>query len=237
MPGRAPETRLRHPREDAVGCARRKTDYVIGTFRYLNTTATPQDDGILIFAKAAVTADAPWDVRAFHQADKKFPNHPTFDQLFDDRKFESYRALGAHTARRAIRAWMEDVSREIARDVLIDAAASRSQITYMELVDRTNRRVPPAVKPPPDLKPLLHEIDDREAAEQHPPLSAVLTHGPTHANGHASSLLERFGRRGDPAPRRPKDVLLSVWDHWSAEPPPRQEVTGERPGGVPQPVG
>jgi hypothetical protein len=60
-------------------------------------------EGRLIFVKAAVTEDSPWDVRAFRQKDPKFPNHSTVDQLFTDQKFESYRALGAHQAIRALK--------------------------------------------------------------------------------------------------------------------------------------
>lgn len=208
------------------------TDHVLGTFRYLNTDCT-DDDGVLIFAKAAVTKDAPWDVRAFHQSDKKFPNHSTFDQLFDDQKFESYRALGSHTARRAIRSWMEQVSMDVARALLKDVAASRSQITYRELVDRTHAGVPPAVKPPTDLKPLLEKIDDQEVADQRPPLSAVLR----YSNGEAPPLLQRLRSRVAAEPSRRDDELRRAWDHWSATPLPREELTGERPGGEPQPLG
>lgn len=71
-------------------------DFCVGQFRYSNGV-----EGILIFAKAAVTRDAPLDVRAFKQKDKRFPNHSTADQFFNEQKFEAYRALGLHTARAA----------------------------------------------------------------------------------------------------------------------------------------
>ncbi len=73
------------------------TDVVVGRIVYAN-----QRPGILVFAKAAVTRDAPWDVRAFRQKDPRFPNHSTADQFFNEQKFEAYRALGAHTASRAV---------------------------------------------------------------------------------------------------------------------------------------
>jgi hypothetical protein len=60
-------------------------------------------EGRLVFAKAAVTADAPWDVKAYAERDPAFPTHSTIDQLYTDKKFESYRALGHHTAARAIK--------------------------------------------------------------------------------------------------------------------------------------
>jgi hypothetical protein len=57
--------------------------------------------GAIVYAKAAVVADAPWDVRAFQQRNPVFPNHSTALQLFDEATFEAYRALGEFTARHA----------------------------------------------------------------------------------------------------------------------------------------
>jgi hypothetical protein len=207
------------------------TDHTIGTFRYLNTKCRQNDDGLLVFAKAAVTADAPWDVRAFGKADKRFPNHSTFDQLFDDQKFESYRALGAHTARRAIRTWMERVTKATAREQLIRVARARRQITYGELVSETNANVPEPVQPPTDLKPLLHELDEEERSDNRPPLSAVLVHETTF---NRNDLVRRI--RTATTDRRRADLLHRAWDHWSATPLPREELSGEAPDGVPQPV-
>lgn len=61
-----------------------------------------RSSGQIVYCRSAVTADAPWDVHQYHRKHRRFPNHPTFDQLFDDRRFEAYRALGAHTARKAV---------------------------------------------------------------------------------------------------------------------------------------
>jgi hypothetical protein len=41
-----------------------------------------------------MTDKAPWDVRAHHESDSRFPNNPTVDQLYTDQKFEAYRVLG-----------------------------------------------------------------------------------------------------------------------------------------------
>jgi predicted membrane protein len=60
--------------------------------------------GRLVYCRTAVTEDAPWDVKAYHEKSRRFPYHSTLDQLFDDQKFEAYRALGAHAARQAVRA-------------------------------------------------------------------------------------------------------------------------------------
>ena len=218
---------------------RSATDHVMGTLRFLHpgtdAAGRPRnDDGLLVFAKAAVTEDAPWDVRAFRDADKRFPNHSTFDQLFDDRKFESYRALGAHTARRAIRTWMRQVSKDTVATVLKETARSRRQITYAELVALTNARVPEPVKPPPDLKPLLREIDEAELASNRPPLSSVIAIAPPPSNG--SALVNQVRVLVAGRERRNGDELRRAWAHWSATPMPREELSGERPGGTPQPV-
>lgn len=63
----------------------------IGTIRYADST---KPDGRFVFARAVVTPESPWDVRAYQERDPKFPTHATLDQLYTDEKFEAYRALG-----------------------------------------------------------------------------------------------------------------------------------------------
>ena len=65
-------------------------DCVRGTITYPDGTA-----GTLVYARTVMTAAAPWDVHAYHDADRAFPHDPTADQLYTDQKFEAYRALGA----------------------------------------------------------------------------------------------------------------------------------------------
>ncbi len=65
------------------------TDSVAGTITYPDGTC-----GTLIYSRTVMTAAAPWDVHAYHEADGKFPHNPTADQLYTDQKFEAYRALG-----------------------------------------------------------------------------------------------------------------------------------------------
>lgn len=59
-------------------------------------------DGVLVYVRSVVTKDAPYDVQAFRLRDESFPHHSTFDQLYDDQKFEAYRELGAYNARVAL---------------------------------------------------------------------------------------------------------------------------------------
>ncbi|MDX6602979.1 MAG: hypothetical protein QOF13_2181 [Solirubrobacterales bacterium] len=61
-------------------------------------------EGRLVYVRNAMTDTAPWDVRAHHEADPRFPNNPTIDQLYTDQKFEAYRVLGSRAAKRATEA-------------------------------------------------------------------------------------------------------------------------------------
>jgi hypothetical protein len=109
------------------------TDFVVGTLRYPRRAAESGDgepteqpseaveediEGLIVYAKAAVTEDAPWDVRAFMKSDRRFPSHSTVDQFFNEQKFEAYRALGAHTARRALRFYTSPVAAAGGKDKL-----------------------------------------------------------------------------------------------------------------------
>jgi hypothetical protein len=60
--------------------------------------------GKLVYVRNAMTETVPWDVRAHHQADPRFPNNSTVDQLYTDQKFEAYRVLGSRAAKRATEA-------------------------------------------------------------------------------------------------------------------------------------
>lgn len=78
------------------------TDHVVGHIWFAGDRDAGREPGHLVVAKVCVTADAPADVRAFMQRDPEFPTHGTASQLYTEERFEAYRALGAHTARRAI---------------------------------------------------------------------------------------------------------------------------------------
>jgi len=69
-------------------------DFAIGTISWPATADAPALTGTLVFVKATVTKQAPWDVRAYKLRFPNFPNDTTAQQLYGDEKFESYRALG-----------------------------------------------------------------------------------------------------------------------------------------------
>jgi hypothetical protein len=71
---------------------------VQGSFRY----GADGPVGTLIYARNVITADASWDVQAYHMAHPRFPNDPTVDQLYTDQRFEAYRQLGMSAGLRAV---------------------------------------------------------------------------------------------------------------------------------------
>lgn len=81
--------------DDATGFS--PSDHVVGTIAYPNGT-----EGILIFCKAAMPSFAPLDLKSYRQIEPDFPAHGTIDQFFDERSFESYRALGGLAATGAL---------------------------------------------------------------------------------------------------------------------------------------
>ncbi len=144
-------------------------DHVIGHFRYRTTC----DEGTLVFCKTAVTDEAPWDVRAFQTKDKLFPNDSIFDQLFNDEKFEAYRALGAYTAEAALGSLNERLLEEKTREILIDLARTSCTISYADLLHRV-LQVLPQESASLDLRPVLKSISQAEQDLGHPPLTALV---------------------------------------------------------------
>ena len=128
------------------------TDHVVGRIRYRATptgsgevtcdaSESSGDVGHIVYCRAAVTAEAPFDVRAFQAKDRRFPHHSTFDQLFDDEKFESYRALGAHTAGLAVDTLRRHELRDALRKVLVARARLRTTIRQYDLISEIQHQL------------------------------------------------------------------------------------------------
>ena len=58
----------------------------------------------LVIVKAAVTNDAPWDIRAWHENHPEFPCDPAFNPFFTAEQFDAYRALGEYGMGQALAA-------------------------------------------------------------------------------------------------------------------------------------
>jgi hypothetical protein len=76
--------------------------YVWGTFT--DPRLPGGTKGHICYVQAAVSEEAPWQVRSYWEVDERFPNHSTIDQDFDFAEFEAYRALGEWAAGEAIAA-------------------------------------------------------------------------------------------------------------------------------------
>lgn len=71
---------------------------VRGSIRYPD----PEQDALLVYARAVLTERASWDLVAYRARDGRFPNHSTSQQIFTDEQFESYRSLGYEAGCRAL---------------------------------------------------------------------------------------------------------------------------------------
>lgn len=158
-----------------------KDDFVIGRFRFRAVEEADGSDtstdwiGQLIYCRAAVTEDAPWDVKAFHDRDKRFPYHSTLDQLFNDEKFESYRALGAHTAQRAVQGWRREIAASETHRILRETASRGETLTHDQLLQEVKAALGDVVLP--SLQSLLEEIAEFERSAKRPPLELVVRDG------------------------------------------------------------
>ncbi|MFZ3492905.1 hypothetical protein ACODT5_06660 [Streptomyces sp. 5.8] len=57
--------------------------------------------GTIIFVKASLTPDMPYELLSYALREKAFPRQATFDQWFDHAQFDAYRALGHHLGTKA----------------------------------------------------------------------------------------------------------------------------------------
>jgi Patatin-like phospholipase len=85
---------------EPLGDRTNRADHTVGKIRYPKGADGKVKEGQLIYAKALVTAESPWDVRAYATKDRRFPATPTSDQLFSGETFDAYQALGRHVGER-----------------------------------------------------------------------------------------------------------------------------------------
>ncbi len=71
-----------------------------------------KQNGTILYLKPWLAPDAPMELRAFKVLRPKFPHEPTTNQFFTETDFESYRQLGRHIARTALKDYASDVRGE-----------------------------------------------------------------------------------------------------------------------------
>jgi hypothetical protein len=72
--------------------------WAVGRIRYPVGDGTPAKEGVLLYVKATLVPGLAADVLAFKAAHPSFPNESTFNQMFDESRFEAYRELGRSAA-------------------------------------------------------------------------------------------------------------------------------------------
>ncbi|MET9963423.1 hypothetical protein ABZ128_30870 [Streptomyces sp. NPDC006326] len=69
----------------------------------------PATKGTIVFAKAGLTPDMPYELLSYALKEKAFPRQSTMDQWFDHTQFDAYRELGYHLGAAAV--WPTPVKR------------------------------------------------------------------------------------------------------------------------------
>ena len=79
-----------------------KQHVAVGTISY-DPRGDRKDNAILVYFKPALTGDEPCDITQYRTRNEDFPHESTGDQFYDEAQWESYRRLGEHAARSALR--------------------------------------------------------------------------------------------------------------------------------------
>jgi hypothetical protein len=67
------------------------------------TYASGGEPSWILLLKPTLTGDTAQDVRSYAKENGSFPQQSTFDQVFDDKQWESYRALGQQIGLQVLR--------------------------------------------------------------------------------------------------------------------------------------
>jgi hypothetical protein len=99
-----------------------KQHVAVGSISY-DPRGDQKDTGILIYLKPTLTGDEPCDITQYRTRNEDFPHESTGDQFYDEAQWESYRRLGEHGARSALRfVERERRSGDLSADAIFDGA-------------------------------------------------------------------------------------------------------------------
>jgi hypothetical protein len=83
---------------------RARQPMVAGDIRYPGLKPGEEGDvGVLLYLKPTLTGNEPPDVAQYAERNERFPHETTVDQFYDEAQWESYRRLGCHAVREALR--------------------------------------------------------------------------------------------------------------------------------------
>ena len=110
--------------------------YSRGQWFYGTIDYGAEGEGQILYLKASLSGREPRDVLGYHAEHPDFPHQSTLDQFFDERQFESYRALGYFIASQLfpergrevgdIREWFEARKKQARLQLSPDAIATGS---------------------------------------------------------------------------------------------------------------
>ena len=117
-----------------------KADCAVGTITYADVPGRPAPKcGRIVYVRTVLTKESRCDVHAFHEADPRFPNHSTTDQLYTDQKFEAYRTLGEGASHHALKAMAGKREHDRKRREL-ERVEPNGHVAQANGVTRTTRR-------------------------------------------------------------------------------------------------
>jgi GNAT superfamily N-acetyltransferase len=114
-----------------------KQHVAVGTISY-DPRGDQKDNAILVYFKPALTGDEPCDITQYRTRNEDFPHESTGDQFYDEAQWESYRRLGEHAARSALRY----VERDRNSDRLSpEAIFNGARFEWYQSPERRNERI------------------------------------------------------------------------------------------------
>src|SRR6266496_2197333 len=81
-----------------------------------------KDTAVLLYFKPTLTGDEPSDIAQYRTRNQDFPHESTGDQFYDEAQWESYRRLGEHATRSALRFVEHEKQEDLSADVIFNGA-------------------------------------------------------------------------------------------------------------------
>jgi hypothetical protein len=81
-----------------------------------------RDTAVLLYFKPTLTGDEPSDIAQYRTRNQDFPHESTGDQFYDEAQWESYRRLGEHATRSALRFVEHEKQENLSADAIFNGA-------------------------------------------------------------------------------------------------------------------
>jgi hypothetical protein len=114
-----------------------KQHVAVGTISY-DPRGDGKDNAVLLYLKPALTGDEPCDITQYRTRNEEFPHESTGDQFYDEAQWESYRRLGEHATRSALR-FVERMSKGDARSA--DEVFNGARWEWYQSPERREERI------------------------------------------------------------------------------------------------